>query len=174
MIEYRIRRGNGSCDYSGNQSPVLIQLVDAAGQPSGWMGAEALNEALSLLNALSGIAASQPVYSIPTRQEIPEIIPAQPAPVATVAAAPVQPKGKLSVRDEVSLESFAQACQKLADNPPADKDGNVNGVPGYAVRELVQQWRGRFQAGDRVMVPAIKNFFGVPDGQVDFLMGKMD
>jgi hypothetical protein len=176
MIEYRIRRGDGACEYSGNKSPVLIQLVDAEGTPSGWMGMDALSEALSLLNALNGMA---PQLALAT----PDSPVPQSAAVAPVAVQPQTPraphvprqpqaKGKMSVRDEVALESFVSACQELCENPPADRNGNAQGVPGYAVRELVDKWRGRFQGGDELMVPTLKNTFGVPDGQIDFLMGK--
>jgi hypothetical protein len=176
MIEYRIRRGNGVCEYSGNKSPVLIQLVDVEGNPSGWMGMDALSEALSLLNALNGMA-SQFVLAAPN-SPVPQSAAAAPvvvqpqAPQAPQAPRQTQAKVKLSVRDEVALESFVSACQELSDNPPADRNGNAQGVPGYSVRELVQKWRGRFQGGDELMIPALKDIFGVPDGQIDFLMGK--
>jgi len=174
MIEYRIRRGNGVCEYSGNKSPVLIQLVDSEGNPSGWMGVDALSEALSLLNALNGMA---PQFVLATTDSpVKQNVAAAPAPVQPQAAVEtrVQAKAKISVRDEVALESFVNACQELAANPPADRNGNAQGVPGYSVRELVQKWRGRFQGGDELMVPALTNIFRVPVGQIRFLLGKVD
>jgi hypothetical protein len=172
MIEYRIRRGNGVCEYSGNKSSVLIQLVDSEGNPSGWMGMDALSEALSLLNALNGMSP-QFVLATPN-SPAQQNVAAAPAPVQAVVETRVQAKAKISVRDEVALESFINACQELSDNPPADRNGNAQGVPGYSVRELVQKWRGRFQGGDELMVPALTNIFGVPDGQIRFLLGKVD
>jgi hypothetical protein len=175
MIEYRIRRGNGVCEYSGNKSPVLIQLVDSEGNPSGWMGMDALSEALSLLNALNGMAPQ--LTPVTPDFPIQQSVVASPVPAQSQAAetrTQTKAKAKLSVRDEIALESFVKECQNIVDNPPADRNGNAQGVPGYAVRDLVNSWRGRFQAGDEVMVPTLKTIFGVPDGQIQFLMGKMD
>lgn len=171
MIEYRIRRGSGTCEYSSEESPVLIQLVDANGTPSGWMGASALNEAMGLLNALAGISTQQRAQPAP-QSVFQQVMTTPQRVVAENEPAPVQAPRKqtMTPAEAISLEAFKEACNQLNANPPPNRKGEIDGVPESAIRELIQRWRGRFQR-PMVMGNALREVFGVSPDRLEFLLG---
>lgn len=178
-MEYRIKQGDDlSCSYTGKSSKVLIQLIDTSGATTQWLSREALNNADKLLRALEGIQEPIPAHPMPTYPNYP-IGPMQvtcnaDAPgssgIEPVSNSPIENEKKNSTQDIHAARAFDQACIKLMQDPPPDKNGNQSGVPGFAVRALVAEWKARF-SDVKQMYPVLQKHFQSPKEVVDFWLG---
>jgi hypothetical protein len=77
--------------------------------------------------------------------------------------------GGMSDKDKQLVQSFDNACQKLTDNPPANMKGNIDGVPGWAVKELINAWKHRFE-NKKSMVPTIQKYFTSPLELIEIML----
>jgi len=81
-----------------------------------------------------------------------------------------KPNESLSPQSQQLIKSFDLACQQLCQDPPPDSKGNQTGVPGWAVRNLVNEWKKQFP-NKREMIPTIQKYFESPKEVVDFMLG---
>ena len=178
-MEYRIKQGDDLiCSYTGKPSKVLIQLIDKDNNATSYLSREALLNADKLLKALEGVQEIQ----IPSGYGVPYF---QPNMIPDVTCDRInsgsQPLGsnQIIVTNSTELEkktdvhaakAFEQACLKLIEDPPPDKNGNQTGVPGFAIRDLVKKWKPNFQS-PQSMYPIIQKHFNSPKEVVDFWLG---
>jgi hypothetical protein len=174
-LEYRIRRG-GRCDYSGQESATLVQLVDQSGNPTGWIGSAALQEASSLLAAMQGLTPQhfEPKMvpaSAPVQYVQPQVSQAAPQPQAQPAPqqAP-QPQGGLTQTELVALRQFRSECERLKANPPPNHKGEVNGVGDKDIREIMDKYKAFFSNPLQAMKPTLQEMFGIPEPRLEFFL----
>lgn len=178
-MEYIIKQGERECEYTGKTSAVLIKLVDINGNSSGWLSREALQSADRLLQALEGsqqynpgvsrmVPHAQPVRQVQQQQTLEYTMDTQFEDDGV--GEPVQPIPRVEKKiQSKALQSFEKACVALCQDPPADKNGNQEGVPGFAIRELIKQWKPQF-SNPREMYPVIQKFFPSPKEVIDFML----
>ena len=181
-MEYRIKQGDDLvCSYTGKSSKVLIQLIDTENNTTQWLSREALLNADKLLRALEGIQEPVvPQYSLMPQQAMQPPCSSIPAPLVPMGANEINIPGiepvnietekKNSTQDIHAAKAFEQACLKLIQDPPPDKNGNQTGVPGFAIRALVAEWKSKF-ANVKAMYPVIQKHFQSPKEVVDFWLG---
>lgn len=191
-MEYRIKQGDELiCGYTGKPAKVLIQLIDTENKTSAWLSREALLNADKLLCALEGVQPTLQQGTLIHTPFVQQIIPNHgltiPNPVQlpfqvtcstqeTMIEPVVENQKKNSInanasaKDNQLLKSFEQACRDLQEDPPPDKNGNQSGVPGFAVRELVDKYKTRF-SNPKAMYPVLQRYFQSPKEVVEFWLG---
>ena len=159
-MEFKIKQEpNLKCDYTGETTTVLVQLVDAKGQASSWMSATALKNALNVLAALAPVPQTAgtlhggykprmievlPLEEEAEEEEAPEVAP-QLAPFLEDKT-PRKPlatrtKAKPSGADQRVLEALREDCIELVQDPPADLKGQQSGVHESHIRTLIGRYK---------------------------------
>lgn len=172
-MEYKVRTGDGlKCGFSGKPANVLVKILHDEGTKNTateWMSREVLEEAFAMIDFFERrIPAGRPalleeemtgthaVARPPAFRQAPK--------VAALAPAP-------SVMERGLVEQFRVACIDLAENPPPGINGEPQaGVPELAIRELLGQWRARFQ-NVRSMQPVVADIFGMHSDRFELSVG---
>lgn len=160
------------CEYTGEQATVLVKLANESNE-SCWLGQQALQQALATLVSLTGNRFQAPpspppqqyAYAGVANLPMSESLPVQGEP----AVAGKKSGGGLSTRDKEWLAAFQTDCLKIAQNPSPNAKGEVTGVSELQIREIISQWKSRFN-DPTCMAPVIQKVFGMSRDRFDTLL----
>lgn len=179
-MEVRIKTGeNLKCEYTNKKSEALVKIYPVndsqdngnESTATGWMGKEALYDALNLLNSID-----MPKKKDNLLVEQPLPIPSQAPHLSSVPSPPVQQQPKsvkfpgVDPKDSIELvKQFESTLVELINNPTAQWRSKTEGLSETEVRDLVTRFKPAFRNKNAMFTP-LKKHLGMEKDRFDILM----